>query len=303
MSANTALLSLGINKPRFFDWKKRYGQPNEHNGKIPKDSWILESERLAIIDYFQKNPLNGCKRLSFMMIDENVAYVSHNTVHRVLKAEGLLNPKNNKPSLKGKGFDQPTKPHQQWHMDISYINAGGTFYYLCTILDGYSRFVVHWEILESMTEQDCQIIAQKAREKMGEPNVRLITDNGPQFKAKQFKEFIRLCGMDHTFTSPYYPQSNGKIERWHKELKSTCIRVKQPSNLKEAREYVAAFIESYNYKRLHSAIGYVTPYDKLLGLDNALKVERSEKLELARKKRSLAWVKFREEKAEYASTG
>lgn len=224
-----------------------------------------------------------------MMIDEDVAYVSGNTVHRVLKSEGLIDKSSSSPSSKGKGFSQPEKPHEQWHIDISYINAGGTFYYLCSILDGYSRFIVHWDIAESMKEENVQLIVQKAIEKIEGTNPRLISDNGPQFKAREFKVFIRLCGMDQTFTSPYYPQSNGKIERWHKELKKDCIRARVPRNLEEARKFIAEFIEEYNYKRLHSAIGYVTPFDKLLSLDSDLQKERKSKLERARLMRKRAW--------------
>jgi transposase InsO family protein len=289
MSLTAALAVVELDRSRFYDWKRRFGQDNMHNGLIPKASWILPEERKAIIDYYLANPLNGCTRLSYMMIDEDIAYVSHNTVYRVLKSEGLLESQNGKPSLKGSGFDQPTGPHEQWHVDISYINAGGTFYYQCTILDGFSRFAVYHELAESMTQEKIQIIVQKAKEITGADKVRLISDNGPQFKAREFKSFIKSAGMGQTFTSPYYPQSNGKIERWHKELKSSCIRVKQPRNLEEAKRFVADFIEVYNYKRLHSAIGYVTPYDKLLNLDDELKSQRKEKLARAKEIRKNRW--------------
>lgn len=288
------LKALGITTPRFYDWKKRKGEDNKHNGMMPKTSWILPEERQAIIDYHQKNPLNGCKRLSYMMMDEDVAYVSHNTVYRVLSSEGLLDKSGATPSLKGRGFKQPEKPHQHWHIDVSYINAGGTFYYLCSILDGYSRFVVHHAIAETMTNETVQRIVQAAKEKTGAKRCRLISDNGPQFKAKQFKSFIKMAGMDQVFTSPFYPQSNGKIERWHKELKQTCIRPSAPRNLKEAKAYVEAFIEDYNYKRLHSAIGYATPYDKLIGLEEGLRLERAAKLKRAAERRKVAWAKLKE---------
>src|SRR5207245_11669348 len=110
-------------------------------------------------------------------------------------------------------------PHQHLHVDISYLNIAGTFYFLCSILDGYSRFLVHWEIHENMGENVVETIIQRAREKYPNERPRLITDNGPQFIAKDFKEFIRICGMTHVKTSPYYPQSNGKIERFHRTLK------------------------------------------------------------------------------------
>jgi hypothetical protein len=93
---------------------------------------------------------------------------------------------------------------------------GGTFYYLCSVLDGYSRAIVHWEIREAMREVDVETILQRARENHPQARPRIISDNGPQFIAREFKEFIRIAGMTHVRTSPYYPQSNGKIEAWQK---------------------------------------------------------------------------------------
>src|SRR5262249_54638952 len=114
---------------------------------------------------------------------------------------------------------------------------------------------------------------------------RIISDNGPQFIAKDFKEFIRLCGMTHVRTSPYYPQSNGKIERWHRTIKGDCIRPGTPLSLEDARRLVARYVEHYNNVRLHSAIGYVTPIDKLEGREDLIFAERDRKLEQARERR------------------
>ncbi len=113
----------------------------------------------------------------------------------------------------------------------------------------------------------------------------VISDNGPQFIAKNFKEFIRIAGMTHVRTSPYYPQSNGKIERWHKTLKGDCIRVKVPLSLDEARRTVSEYITHYNEVRLDSAVGYVTPKDRLEGRDQAIHDERARKLAEARQRR------------------
>ena len=103
---------------------------------------------------------------------------------------------------KGKGFVQPLKPHEHWHVDVAYLNIAGTFYYLCSLLDGCSRYIVHWEIREAMTEADVEQIVQRARERFPGVTPRIISDNGPQFVAKDFKEFIRVCGMTHVKTSP-----------------------------------------------------------------------------------------------------
>jgi putative transposase len=127
-----------------------------------------------------------------------------------------------------------------------------------------------------------------AKENHLEARPRIISDNGPQFIAKDFKEFIRLCGMTHVKTSPYYPQSNGKMERWYKTLKGECIRVKAPSSLADARRIVAEFVAHYNEVRLHSAIGYVTPADKLAGRESAIFAARDRRLDAARERRRAA---------------
>ena len=116
---------------------------------------------------------------------------------------------------------------------------------------------------------------------------RIISDNGPQFIAKDFKEFIRVSGMSHVRTSPYYPQSNGKLERWHQTLKRDCIRPNVPLSLDEARQQVSRFVQDYNERRLHSEIGYVTPLDKLLGRDGEIFAARDHKLDEARKRRAV----------------
>ncbi len=222
-----------------------------------------------------------------MMLDRNIVAVSPASVWRILSKAGLLEKWNKKPSKKGTGFVQPLLPHEHWHVDISYINICGTFFYLCSLLDGCSRYIIHWEIREQMTETDVEIIIQKAKEKFPEARPRIISDNGPQFIAKDFKEFIRLSGMTHVRTSPYYPQSNGKLERFHKTLKGECIRPKAPLSLDDARRLVAEYIEHYNTVRLHSAIGYIAPADKLNGKDQEIFKERDQKLEAAREQRRI----------------
>ena len=277
---------IDIARGKFFDWRKRYGKANEHNALIPRDHWLTDDEKQAIIGFHERFPLEGYRRLTFMMIDQDIVAASPSSVYRVLSKAGLLDRVNTKPSKKGTGFEQPEQAHQHWHVDVAYLNLGGTFYYLCSVLDGASRAVVHWEIREAMTEVDIECIIQQAREQHPKARPRIITDNGPQFIAKDFKEFIRLTGMTHVRTSPYYPQSNGKIERWHRTLKTDAIRPGQPSSLDEARALVSRWVRHYNHVRLHSALGYITPADFLAGRSKDIWTERDRKLELARKLRA-----------------
>ena len=276
---------IGIARSKYYDWKHRYGKVNEHNAWIPRDFWLTDFERQAIIKYYHDNPLEGYRRLCYMMIDADIAAVSPSSVYRVLSNAGLLNKFNGKKSKKGTGFVQPLQAHEHWHIDISYINICGTFYYMCSVLDGFSRYIVHWEIREAMKESEVEIILQRAREKYPDARPRIISDNGPQFISKDFKEFIRISGMTHVKTSPYYPQSNGKLERYHKTIKSTCIRVNTPLSLSDAQRLVTDFVDHYNNRRLHSAIGYITPADKLQGRAETILAQRDAKLAAAREAR------------------
>ena len=251
----TRLVSwLGIGRSKYYDWKRRYGKVNEHNAWVPRDFWLEEWERQAIEAHHCAHPLDGYRRLTYMMLDADIVAVSPSSVYRVLKEAGLMERWNRKPSKKGQGFEQPLKPHEHWHIDICHINIGGTFFYLC-------------------------------RKKFPDARPRIISDNGPQFIAKDFKEFIRLCGMTHVRTSPYYPQSNGKLERYHKTLKGCCIRPHTPESLEEARRSVSTFVQHYNTERLHSAIGYVTPRDKLAGKEKEIWATRESRLAAAREAR------------------
>jgi putative transposase len=261
---------------------------------IPRDFWLEEWEKEAIISFQNQYQLDGYRRLTFMMLDRNIVAVSPSSVYRVLSAAGLLQRWNRKTSKKGTGFVQPLRPHEHWHIDVSYVNLCGTFYYLCTLLDGCSRYIIHWELREAMTEKDIEIIMQRAREKFPDAKPRIISDNGPQFIAKDFKEYIRLTGMSHVRTSPYYPQSNGKLERYHKSIKAECIRPKVALSLEEARNQITEYIRYYNEERLHSAIGYIAPKDKLEGRDRQIFKERDHKLEAARAARKQKRLEMRQ---------
>lgn len=274
---------IGLSPRKFHDWRDRYGRANEHNALIPRDHCITPQERQAIIDFAGEYPLEGYRRLTFMMLDRDLVAVSPSSTYRVLKDAGLLQPWNPKSTKKGTGFVQPIEPHDHWHVDFSYINIAGTFYYLCSVLDGCSRAILSWDIRPAMKEADAEIVLQRAHEAYPGFRPRIITDNGAQFVAKDFKAFIRHFQTSHVFTSPHYPQSNGKIERFHRTLKEQAIRPKTPLSLEDAKRITETFIDHYNQIRLHSAIGYIAPADRLSNRHSSIFQQRDLKLEAARK--------------------
>ena len=193
---------LGLTASKFYDWRPWYGCVNEHNCWVPRDFWLESWEKEAIIGFHPQNPLEGYRRLTFMMLDADAVRL----VRRVLKQAGLLSCWKRRPSLKATAFEQSLQPHQHWQIDVSYINLCGTFYYLCSGLDGFSRFLMHWDLRELMREANVEVILECAKEKYPEAKPRIISTS-PQFIARDFKEFIRISGMTHVRTSPKYPSS------------------------------------------------------------------------------------------------
>jgi putative transposase len=283
---NKLLVMIGISSSKYYSWIDRHEQPNNHNCIIPKKHWILDWERETIINYSRTHIGEGYRRLTYMMIDDNIAAVSPSTTYRVLKSAGLLNRWNKvKKSSKGNGFDQPILPHQHWHTDIKYVNFRGTFLFLISVIDGYSRYIVYHELRTNMQVYDVQIVIQRTLEKYPGVKPRLITDNGSQYISKDFAEYLKLVGLQHIRTSIAYPQSNGKIERYHRTIHEECLATKSLINLDDARKQVAEYIDHYNTKRLHSSLFYLTPNDFLNSRIYVKLEERNTKLLLAKKAR------------------
>jgi transposase InsO family protein len=288
ISLGILIRELGISRSKYYSWISRNGQPNRHNGQIPRYFWILPHERKAILNYCRDKLEEGYRRLTYMMLDDDIVAVSPSTTYRVLRTAGWLKSWSEPRTVSaGKGFQQPKGIHHHWHMDISYVNFQGTFLFLITVMDGYSRKILHHELRRSMKQYDVQITLQRAVEKYPDARPVLISDNGKQFLAKEFKEFLRFCGLRHVQTSPHYPQSNGKMERFYGTIKSEAIRRQSYLSIEDARGQIDGYIKYYNEKRLHSSIYYLTPKDVFEGNMEIRLKERQRKLYLAAEKRKI----------------
>lgn len=276
---------LGLRPSRLGDWRRRFGQANAHNGRIPRDFWLAAAEKQAIVDFYRAHPEDGYRRCTYMMIDRDIACASPATVYRTLVEAGVMRSRHARPSRRGSGFEQPLRAHEHYHMDISYVKVGERFYFLICVLDGYSRSIVHWELRETMTEIDVGIVQQGALERFPEARPRFITDNGKQFTGREFRAFIAAHDLTHVTTSAYYPQSNGKLERFHGSLKGEHLHRKHLTGPDHARQVIAHYVDYYNHERLHSALGYVTPADMLANRQATIHAERDRKLAAARNAR------------------
>lgn len=282
LSESHLLKLLKFDRKKFYTWKQAYGRPWLYSCNLPSLEQITEQEKEAVINFYKEHPNDGYRRCAYLMIDQDIAYIQPSSVYRILTEAGVMRSRTAKISSKGNGFTQPLAAHEQWHSDITNVTCGDTVYHLISIIDGYSRAVIAWSLREKMKTKDVNIVFQKATELFPEETPRCITDNGSQYKSREFTQFIARNQYSHTTTAPYYPQSNGKQERFHGSLKSECIRVMAPMNKADAERIIDQYVKYYNNQRLHSATSYVTPSDMLKGRQKQILELRDHKLKEAK---------------------
>jgi putative transposase len=298
---------VGIQTQKLSEWNK--GKIPKEKSNIPKSHWATPEEQKAVVEFKRENMCLGYVRLTWMMIDRNIACLSPSSVYRIL-VNAALNNKWTKPAgePKKEGFEQPTRIHEHWHTDISYVNFRGTFVYLISVLDGFSRAILAWDIRTKMESFDVQIVVWSActrwLDASSPNNPRLITDNGSQFLTSEFKATLKEFSMKNVRTSVNHPQSNGKIERFHKTIKSEVIRDMPKFTLAQMKQEVGTWIHHYNFERLHSSLEYVAPMDVIDCKKDFILSERKQKLfdaKLKRKEYSLnAKMNFQGNQAQMA---
>lgn len=278
------LKAVGLSKARYRDWVKRAAR-DALADRPPIAVWrdgILAEEKDAVRRYALAHPKDGYRRLTWQMIDADIAYLSPSSVYRILEEADLLS-RWKRSTSKGTAPSKPTRSHERWHTDLMYLRIQDSWYFLVTVLDAYSRYVVHWELLSTMAASDVQLVIQHALETTGAtPDV--VTDNGSQFTAKEFKELVRRFAFKHIRIRWYHPESNGTVERFHRSTRE-ALGDEALRNLGQAREVIAGWVRHYNEERLHAALGYLPPAEYYRGNPEARQAERHAKLEKARKER------------------
>jgi transposase InsO family protein len=188
------------------------------------------------------------------------------------------------------GFMRPKAVHEQWHIDFSYIKIRNSFYYFLSILDGYSRKILNWRLRDTMEGINAEVLAAETKERYPEAKKpRLISDNGSRFIPKDFKELLIMLEIGHTCTRANHPRSNGKLERFHRTLKTEHTRMSAYVDDADARVRMALWLAYYNSERLHGAIGYLTTDDVFYGGRKTRLAERGEKPHTARSIRRAYW--------------
>jgi len=270
-----ALVQLGMPKSTYYRWLKRQTegrlQDNKGGSPIPWNKLSPEEEE-RILTEARASPELSCRQLALQLVDSEGWYVSESTVFRILKREGMIKPAEITGFKAGKEYHRKTdKPNELWATDCAHLKVvDWGWYYLVTVMDDYSRFILAWELKSDMAATSLIDVVQKAVDFTGMTDVPvdnrtvLLSDNGSGYLSRQFGEYLRLVGVRHIVASPYHPQTNGKIERYHRTIKGEIklVPYEMPCELLEA---IGAFVDYYNYRRYHEGLGDVTPFDVYTG--------------------------------------
>jgi putative transposase len=262
-----ALMALGIPKSSYYRW--RQGQ-SSGNRKRPWNR-ITQEEEDKILAVAMESPELSSRQLSAWITDHEGFAISESTVYRILRREGLVK-RQETPLMAAKEYHtRTTRPHQMWATDASYFRVvGWGYYYLVTVMDDYSRFILGWKLQKDMSANSLIEVVQGAVDATGitdvpvEDRTRLLSDNGAGYVSKAFRDYLNLVGIKHILAAPYHPQTNGKVERYQQSLKREVNQLpyELPGQLERA---IADFVDYYNCRRYHKALGNVMPADVLYG--------------------------------------
>jgi len=271
LSVNRTLNELGIKRSTFYGWYKRYLQEGEaglHACKPERRTFwnqIPDAERQEVVEVALERPDMSCRELACVIMDSKKWFISESSVYRILKAHNLItSPAFIVNEAADEYKDKTSRIHQQWQIDFTYLKIiDWEWYYLGTVLDDYSRYIVAWEISPEMKSVDSEQVIDKALHLSGlkkENRPRLLSDNGHCFRSGDFKEYLSTKGMNQIFGAPYHPQTQGKIERYHRTMKNV-IKLENYFTPGQLRSNIEAFVDYYNYRRYHESLDNLTPAD------------------------------------------
>ncbi len=261
-----ALMTLGIPKSSYYRWRR--GQPDSGYRRRPWNR-ITPEEEDKVLAVAREFPDLSSRQLSAWITDHKDFAVSESTVYRILRREGLVKRQETQLMAAKEYHTKTTRPHQMWATDASYFRVvGWGYYYLVTVMDDYSRFILAWKLQKDMSANSLIEVVQEAVDATGMTDVpvddrtRLLSDNGAGYVSRAFRDYLHLVGIGHILAAPYHPQTNGKVERYQQSLKREVNQLpyELPSQLEPA---IADFVDYYNHRRYHKALGDMTPADVL----------------------------------------
>ena len=281
------LEQLGIPRTTFYGWYRRY-LDNGYDGLLGKGAdrrgqWnrIPDQQRQEVVEIALDYPEKSPRELAFFIIDHHEWFISESSVYRILKAKGLItSPTHILIQAADRFKDPPARVHELWQTDFTYLKViHWGWYYLTTILDDYSRYIVAWELCRNMCSEDAKRIVKKALDKTGIPlenRPRLLSDNGSCYISGDLKEYLDEEDIKHVRGKPNHPQTQGKIERYHRSMKN-IIRLENYHSPEQLEAEIAVFVEYYNNRRYHESLNNLTPADVYFGQGDEI-IRRREKI-------------------------
>jgi len=273
------LAELGIPRSSYYRWRHKLSPSG--NRRRPWNR-ITPNEERRILAVAREYPELSSRQLSAWITDNEDFAVSESTVYRILRREGLVKRQEIQLSAAKEYHTKTTRPHQMWATDASYFRVvGWGYYYLVTVMDDYSRFILGWKLQKDMSADSLIEVIQEAVDATGMTDVpvkdrtKLLSDNGAGYVSRAFRDYLHLVGIGHILAAPFHPQTNGKVERYQQSLKREVNQLpyELPSQLEKA---IADFVNYYNYHRYHKALGDVTPVDVLYGRREQILQRRKE---------------------------
>jgi transposase InsO family protein len=273
------LARMGIAKSSYYRWRQQLSNPVKHGRPWNR---LTPNEDRRILAVAREFPDLSRRQLSAWITDHEGFAVSESTVYRILRREGLVKRQETQLGAAKEYHTKTMRPHQMWATDASYFRvAGWGYYYLVTVMDDYSRFILAWKLQKDMSANSLIEVVQEAVDATGMTDVpvkdrtKLLSDNGAGYISRAFRDYLNLVCISHILAAPYHPQTNGKVERYQQSLKREVNQLpyEAPSQLEQA---IADFVEYYNYRRYHKALGNVTPADVLNGKREEIITRRKE---------------------------
>lgn len=274
LSVKQTLIELDINRSTFYKWYRRYQEGGyealANRFRPPKQFWneIPPWERRRVVEIALEHPEKSPRELAWYITDNQGYYISESTVYRILKAHDLVtSPVYTVVSALNK-FPQPTRaPNELWQTDFTWFKVTHWgWYYLCTILDDYSRYILACQLCIGMSAEEVKQTIETAIQFTGirNPKVmsrpRLLSDNGPCYLSKALREYLEEEGILHTRCKPYHPMTQGKIERYHRSMKNILL-LENYYSPDELENQIGLFVDYYNNHRYHEALNNLTPAD------------------------------------------
>ena len=287
VSIKQTLLELNINRSTFYKWYRRYQEGGfdalANRYRPPRQFWnaLPPWEKQRVVETALEYPEKSPRELAWHITDTCGYSISESTVYRILKANDLVtSPAYTVVTARDK-FPHPTKaPNELWQTDFTWFKVvHWGWYYLCSILDDYSRYILSWQLCTGMSAQDARETIEAAIQSTGfrDPKVlhrpRLLSDNGSCFVSKALKDFLEMEGIAHTRGKPYHPMTQGKIERYHRSMKNILL-LENYYSPDELSDQVGLFIEYYNNHRYHEALDNLKPVDVYHGRRREILTQR-----------------------------